>query len=102
MAETYQIPVGDASLNARQLVLQNEKERIELQYDSRITNLRVNSASLAVDSYQLILLPLWITHYTLKKDKFEVVVNGQTSQVIGQRPAGGMSDWIGNFFNPQT
>ncbi|HWR65246.1 MAG TPA: hypothetical protein VN364_03930 [Bellilinea sp.] len=102
MAETYQIPVGDASLNARQLVLQNEKERIELQYDSRITNLRVNSASLAVDSYQLILLPLWNTHYTIKKDKFEVVVNGQTSQVIGQQPAGGMSDWIGNFFNPQT
>lgn len=101
MAETYQIPVGDASLNARQQVLVNEKERIALQYDSRITNLRINSSSMAVDSYQLILLPLWITHYTIKDDKFDVIVNGQTSQVIGQRPAGGMSDWIGNFFNPR-
>lgn len=99
LAETYQIPVGDASLNARHQVLENEKQRIELQYESRITNLRVNSASMAVDSFQLILLPLWITRYTIKKDKFDVVVNGQTSQVIGQRPAGGMSDWIGTFFN---
>jgi len=102
LAETYQIPVGDASLNARHQVLETEQERIELQYDSRITNLRINPASMAVDSYQLILLPLWITHYTIKQDKFDVVVNGQTSQVIGQRPVGGMSEWIGNFFNPRT
>ncbi len=101
MAETYQIAVGDASLNARQLVLENEKERIAHQYDSRITNLRVNPASMAVDSYQLILLPLWLTCYTFQDDKFDIAINGQNGRVIGQQPAGGISAWINNFFNPR-
>jgi len=100
LAETYQIPVGDASLSARQQVLENEKERIALQYDSRITNLRVNPANMAVDSYELVLLPLWITHYTLEDEVFDVVVNGQTGEVTGQKPAGGLSEWISNFFSP--
>jgi DNA-directed RNA polymerase subunit RPC12/RpoP len=101
MAETYQIAVGDASLNARQLVLENEKERIPLQYDSRITNLRVNPASMAVDSYQLILLPIWLSCYTFQGDPFDIAVNGQNGRVVGQQPTGGMTAWISNFFNPR-
>lgn len=98
MAETYQIPVGDASLNARKAVLEVEKEQIPNQYNERITNLRIDPASMAVDSYQLILLPIWLTTYQHDQERFEVTVNGQNGQVIGQLPARGLSEWISGIF----
>ena len=98
MAETYQIPVSDASLTARKAVLETEKELIPNQYTSRITNLRIDPASMVVDSYQLILLPIWLTTYQHNQEQFEVTVNGQNGRVIGQLPAQGLSDWISGIF----
>lgn len=98
MAETYQISVGDASLNARKTVLEAEKEQIPNQYSERISNLRINPASMAVDSYQLMLLPIWLTAYKQDQERFEVTVNGQNGQVIGQLPTRGLSEWISGIF----
>ncbi|MHB8112820.1 MAG: hypothetical protein ACYDHA_05090, partial [Bellilinea sp.] len=98
MAETYQIPVSDASLNARKTVLEAEKQQIPNQYNQQISNLRINPASMAVDSYQLILLPIWLTTYQHDQERFEVTVNGQNGQVIGQLPTRGLSAWISGIF----
>ena len=98
MAETYQISVSDASLNARKTVLEAEKEKIPNQYNEQISNLRINPASMAVDSYQLILLPIWLTVYKQDQERFEVTVNGQNGQVTGQLPTRGLSEWISGIF----
>lgn len=99
MTETYQISIGDASLTARAYVLDNEKRIIPSQYERPITDLNVNGSSMTVDTYKLILLPVWFTTYRTESDTYHVVVNGQNGHVTGQHPVQGLSDWISDIFN---
>jgi len=97
-AETYQITMSDASLTARNMILDAEKERIPAQYDGRITNLRIDSTSLTFDTFTLSLLPIWLSTYRSTKSSFDIVVNGQNGIVVGERPAAGLSEWINDIF----
>jgi len=38
------------------------------------------------ETFKHILLPVWITHYTLENKRYRMSVNGQTGKVYGQRP----------------
>ena len=38
------------------------------------------------ETFKHILLPVWITHYTLENSRYRMSVNGQTGKVYGQRP----------------
>ena len=38
------------------------------------------------ETFKHILLPVWITHYTLESQRYRMSVNGQTGKVYGQRP----------------
>lgn len=88
-AETYQKTVGDASLEARQSAYQKEQAKVKnkLLYD-KVRDLNFSSLGILVESFKLVLLPAWLTHYTLDEKRYEVVVNGQTSHVSGSRPTG--------------
>lgn len=99
MAETYQISIGDASLSARATVLATEKRGIPGQYERPITDLSVSATSMAVDTYKLILLPVWFTTYRVDDDQYQVAINGQNGHVTGQHPVQGLSDWISDIFN---
>lgn len=99
MTETYQISIGDASLTARSYVLASEKESIPSQYERPITDLTVNSSAMTVDTYRLILLPVWFTTYRIENETYQVAVNGQNGHVSGQHPVQGLSDWISDLFN---
>lgn len=99
MTETYQINIGDASLKARSYVVDSEKRTIPGQYERAITDLAVNSSSMTVDTYKLILLPVWFTTYRLENETYQVAVNGQNGHVTGQHPVQGLSDWISDIFN---
>lgn len=38
------------------------------------------------ETFKHILLPVWITHYTLEDNRYRMSVNGQTGKVYGERP----------------
>lgn len=99
LSETYQITLADASLTARKIALDREKIQIPQQYGRPISDLAIDGSSMAVNTYKLILLPIWLTTYALNQTNYQVAINGQNAQVIGQYPAQGLSDWIGNIFN---
>ena len=40
------------------------------------------------------LLPVWLTHYSLGQDRFQVVINGVTAAVRAQRPL----NWLEKLF----
>lgn len=50
---------------------------------------------LVVDTFKLILVPLWIAHYSDRERRYDAVVNGQTGNVRGERPRGRWSKWVG-------
>ena len=85
-AETYQIAVGDASLEARHWTYEFEKQSARQRMLRPVRDLAFNSLGIAVESFQLALLPLWLGHYRLGAERYEVVVNGYDMAVRGQRP----------------
>jgi hypothetical protein len=97
-AETYQIPVSDASLVARWRTLDKVRRPVETSILGNYKDLMMNTMHLVVESYKLILVPLWISRYRLQDTWYTVVVNGQTGNVRGEKPASGMRKWLSELF----
>ena len=96
-AETYSISVSDASLVARQRVLEQVQERFTRGSSGPAKDGKLSSMGLILESYKLVLLPLWIAHYRdrgnsdkSQDEKLTIVVNGQTGTVCGEKPAQGL------------
>ena len=92
-AETYQVSLADASLVARQKTLARARQRLASGRNDWL-GFRMEMPSLAVESFKLILLPLWIARYRGEGQPFTVVVNGQTGAVRSDRPEKGIRKWL--------
>jgi len=98
-AETYTIAVSDASLVARWRVFEREKKAIRNTMLRRYKDLQVSSARLTVESYKLILAPVWIAHYRMQGKQYAIVINGRTGEVRAEKRARGVRKflgWLGN------
>jgi predicted RNA-binding Zn-ribbon protein involved in translation (DUF1610 family) len=93
-AETYQTTVGDASLEARRWTYEFEKKSVRSHLMGAVRDLTFSSLGIAIESFKLVLVPLWITHYHLDQDSYQVVINGQTGAVRGQHPL----NWLEKLF----
>jgi hypothetical protein len=91
-AETYHEALSDAALRARSQALQQSKATLRLP--GSISDLALSSANMAIDSYKLILIPIWLGHYQHEGVRYEVLINGQTGAVHGDAPARGLSGWV--------
>jgi DNA-directed RNA polymerase subunit RPC12/RpoP len=96
-AETYKIAVGDASLLARQRVLMIERDLIRNGFLTSVQNLVLNTSAMSIDSFKLILLPVWLSHFKVEEVSYQVLINGQTAQVFGKRPPGKLQNWVDHF-----
>lgn len=100
-AQTYEINVGDASLAARRGVLETKRQEVLARLEGRVNQIRLSTAEMVVESYKLLLLPLWIAHYRLGPRTYTIVVNGQTGAVGGERPrrtgAGALAEVAARF-----
>ncbi|MCJ7550223.1 MAG: hypothetical protein MUQ30_11140, partial [Anaerolineae bacterium] len=86
---TYEVAVGDASLVARRQVLEEAGADIRIKATMQagdVQNLQTFSRSLSVQSYKLLLAPIWLANYRYGSQTYRVVVNGQTGQVFGEKP----------------
>ena len=101
-AETYQIPVSDASLCARWRIVDKARRPVESGILRHYKDLQLNSLHLVVESYKLILVPLWISRYHIENTWYTVLVNGQTGNVRGDKPATGIGKWFSSLFGAQA
>lgn len=106
-AEAYDIALGDASLEARKNAYELYKKKIKVQFRN-LMNLHTSSANLAIDSYKLLMLPLWIASYVFDDKEYLVLINGETGVVRGELPKqvaqkkkreekDGLFDWLGDL-----
>lgn len=96
-AERYQITLADASLKARGSIMAPIKQRY-MNLGSHTRNFRLGGQNgMVVESYKLILLPLWLGHYELEGKRYPVMVNGQNGEVRGTRPRVGIRSLISWF-----
>ncbi len=96
LAETYQVTMSDASLDARQQAFSMEKERFILGLQGSYRGLRFSSAGMLVESYQFALLPVWVTAYKVGQVVYTVAVNGQNGKVFAEKPK--PDGWLGKIF----
>ena len=98
IAETYQIPMGDASLDARKIALDQHRHRLKHRIPNQAVNLVLDSSRMLVESYRLILLPVWLSFFILEDQKYHLLINGQTGQVHAELPQKGFKGWLKNLF----
>jgi hypothetical protein len=99
-AEIYQITLEEASLLARQRVL--KAARTQEQADSlsgkRYRDFVMNSAGMSVDSFKLVMLPLWQGTYRYNDQTFPLIMNGQSGTVAGRVPRSGWQQFLAKLF----
>jgi hypothetical protein len=79
-AEIYDVPMADASLDARSQVYKKYKNDLpHLINNSNIVH--TSSANLAIDSFKLNLLPVWMTEFPFDGREHLVLINGQNGVV---------------------
>jgi len=87
-ALTYDLPLADASLRARELVTKRVRAAlpgmVEIGHQKR--NFSTGSGKWSGLTYKLALLPIYIGNYQFQGKPFRVLVNGQTGQVSGKKP----------------
>ena len=90
-AERYQLPLSDASLRGRRQVLQYYRRHPqEITRDQFVRDLRLQATEVIIESFKLILLPIYLAHYRLPDDEdiYDVLINGQNGMVRAERPEG--------------
>ena len=98
--EIYQVSMADASLVARQRASQLGREYV-MHHNlagEQVKDFQMSSLGLIVESYKLTLLPLWLTTYRYKNEKYAVAVNGQSGRVAGQAPRSGLQKALAGIF----
>jgi predicted RNA-binding Zn-ribbon protein involved in translation (DUF1610 family) len=81
-AEVYDITMSNASLEARSQVFAQYRERLPAEQLSQLTNISLSSAGMAIESFKLMLVPVWITEMPLKGKTLSLLINGQNGKVV--------------------
>jgi hypothetical protein len=79
-AEVYDIPMADASLDARSQAY----DRVKRDLPHSLTSMKIihiSSANLMIDSFKLVLLPVWMTELPFDGREHLVLINGQSGDV---------------------
>jgi len=80
-AEVYDIPMAEASLNARSQAYAQYKNDLPDQL-SAMRSIHFSSAKMAIESFKLVLLPVWVTELPFNGREHLVLINGQSGIVV--------------------
>jgi len=107
-AEIYDVPMADASLDARSQAYARYKERLPHLLNS-MNIVHTSSANLVVESFKLNLLPVWMTELPFYGREHLVLINGQSGVVASDIPniaqkqeeveQGGLFDFLSDLLN---
>lgn len=84
-AEIYDVPMGDASLDARSRAYNELKRDLSVRLGS-INIIHTSSAGMMVSSFKLNLLPVWLTEIPFGGREHLLLINGQSGIVASDLP----------------
>jgi DNA-directed RNA polymerase subunit RPC12/RpoP len=88
-AQAYEVRLEEAWAKARQIMREDTKKKCRSQASTR----KIRNFSMQLDfqeeNWRYILLPVYINTYYFENKPFQLLMNGQTGTIAGQRPA----DW---------
>lgn len=88
-AGTYDVPLAQASLDTRAAVVRDASQKLwtKAMPGHHIATLQVLRPEYSGQTFQLVLLPVWVGTYSYRGQRYRVLVNGQIGKVAGDRPA---------------
>src|SRR4030042_3412706 len=88
VALTYDQPLADASLEAREKVIQSVRKSLPgmIEPNRPKRNFSIGAGKWSGLTYKLALLPIYIGNYPFQRKRFRLLVNGQTGKVGGEKP----------------
>lgn len=103
LAEVYDIPMADASLDARSIAFKDRRERLPYLLNN-INLVRASSAGMLVESFKLALLPVWMTELPFEGREHIILINGQSGALKSDLPEkdeehGGLFDFLADLLN---
>lgn len=97
-AETYDVAVSDASIVARSQAFHQVKADIARGIFNQYADFNASSANVMVDSYKLILVPMWVTYYRMEGKQYGIVINGCNGNLRAEKPHQGVMGWLTHLF----
>ena len=87
-ALTYDIPLAKASLSARKRVVEQMRHKLQVRVIpyQQTRDLTTGAVHWMDMTFKHALLPLWVGSYWYKGENYQVLVNGQTGKVGGEKP----------------
>ena len=100
-AEVYDIPMAEASLDARAQALARYKRDLPVMLEP-VKLISASSADMTVESFRLTLLPVWMTELPFGGRTHLVLINGLNGDVRSDLPEPqeksiGLLDWLGDL-----
>jgi DNA-directed RNA polymerase subunit RPC12/RpoP len=92
-AEVYTLAMSDAALEARHIGVDRIRHAIHAEHGN-VIDLRYSASAISITSYRLILLPVWVTEYSVDDKTHRVVINGQSGAVHGEAPPHALKDLL--------
>jgi hypothetical protein len=93
-AQAYDVPLEGAWETARQQMREQTRRACESQASSS----QIRNFSMELDfgseSWRYILLPVYMAAYSYENRSYQVIVNGQTGTIAGQRPVDWKRIWL--------
>jgi hypothetical protein len=102
-AEVYDIPMAEASLDARAQAWSRYKRDLpNLLAPMQIIS--TSSAKMTIESFRLNLLPVWVTEISFGGREHLILINGQNGTVTSDLPekkseSKSLMDWLGNLLD---
>ena len=101
-AELYDVPMADASLDARaQAFARLKRDLPDMLFPIHLFS--ILSTNMIIDSFRLDLLPVWMTELWIEGRSYLVLINGQNGAVQSDwvarvnKPEGGLKDWLADL-----
>ncbi len=97
-AEVYDVPVGDASLDARSQAYHSLKQKMASELGD-VHLISTSSAGMRVESFRLALLPVWLLRPRGEKTDELLLINGQSGAISGGgTERQGLFDWLADLW----
>ncbi|MFN8387788.1 MAG: hypothetical protein U0X92_15405, partial [Anaerolineales bacterium] len=98
-AEVYDIPMAEASLDARvQALARYKRELPAIIAPARLIS--TSSSNMMVESFRLTLLPVWMTELPFGGREHLVLINGWTGETrsdLPEKESSGLMEWLGDL-----
>jgi predicted RNA-binding Zn-ribbon protein involved in translation (DUF1610 family) len=87
-AGTYDVSLAEASLDMRAAVVADASKKLYKQAmpGQAVSQIQVVRPEYSGQTFQLLLLPVWVGNYQYRGKTYRVLANGQTGQVVGDKP----------------